>query len=225
MDIKARLLEEAQEGYKKFNSTLIPNIDNVLGVRIPVLRKIAKQIYSSCDWKSFVSSNDNEYMELTMLQGFVIGLIKDDPENILMYVKDFVPKIDNWAVCDTFCSSLKFTLKHKNLVWHFIQQYLKSSKEFEIRFGVVMLLSYFIDEQHIDDVLKILDKIKHEGYYAKMAVAWAVSICLVKQQQKTLDYLKKSNLDNWTYNKSIQKAIESYRISDELKNILRAMKK
>ena len=225
MNIKSKLLKEAQEDYKRFNSSLIPNIDNVLGVRIPALRKIAKEIYASCDWKNFLNSDDNEYMEQIMLQGFVIGLVKDNPEKILDYIKDFVPKIDNWAVCDTFCSSLKFTLKNKELVWNFLQQYLKSTEEFEIRFGVVMLLTYFIEDKYIDKILSILDKIKHEGYYAKMAIAWAISVCLVKQQQKTLDYLKNSNLDKWTYNKSIQKTMESYRISKDVKETLKLMKR
>lgn len=223
--IKKRVLEAAQDTHKNFSASLIPNIDNVLGVKIPVLRKISKEIYSSRNWENFLTFYKEEYMEETMLKGMVIGHIKASPEKILSYIKNFVPKIDNWAVCDTFCSSLKFSKKNRDLVWQFIQPYLYSTKEYEIRFGVVMALNYFVEKEYIKELLNILDKINHDGYYAKMAVAWAVSICFVKEKEITFDYLKNSHLDNWTYNKSIQKIIESYRVSDEDKSILRNMKK
>lgn len=223
--IKKRVLEAAQDTHKNFSASLIPNINNVLGVKIPVLRKISKEIYSSNNWKNFLTFYKEEYMEETMLKGMVIGHIKASPEKILSYIKDFVPKIDNWAVCDTFCSSLKFSKKNRDLVWQFIQPYLYSTKEYEIRFGVVMALNYFVEKEYIKELLNILDKINHDGYYAKMAVAWAVSICFVKEKEITFDYLKNSHLNNWTYNKSIQKIIESYRVSDEDKSILRNMKK
>ena len=125
MDIKQRLLEESEKDYQKFSTKLIPNINNVLGIRIPKLRKIAKEVYKNGDWETFVNIDNLEYMEEVMLQGMVIGLIKKNPEDILNYVKNFVPKIDNWAVCDTFCSSLKFVSGNKKLVWDFIQPYLK----------------------------------------------------------------------------------------------------
>ena len=102
---------------------------------------------------------------------------------------------------------------------------MKSDKEFEIRFAIVMILDYYIDEEYLKEDFKIFDNIKHEGYYVKMAVAWAISICLIKYYEDTVKYLKKSKIDNWTYNKAIQKAIESYRISDSQKEILRKMKK
>ena len=100
MNVKQKLLEKAEEKYRKFSQSLIPNIDNVLGVRLPVLRKIAKEIYKSDNWKDFLKQNDFEYMEEAMLQAMVIGLVKDSHENILAMVKDFVPKINNWSVCD-----------------------------------------------------------------------------------------------------------------------------
>ena len=110
-------------------------------------------------------------------------------------------------------------------MWQFIQKYLKSKQEFEIRFAIVMILDYYIDDEYLQKDFEIFDKIKHEGYYAKMAVAWAISICLIKYYEETIEYLKKSKIDNWTYNKSIQKAIESYRISQEQKEFLRNLKK
>ena len=124
-----------------------------------------------------------------------------------------------------YCGGLKITKKHKKEMWNFIQEYLNSDKEFEIRFGVVMILSYFIEKDYLQQDFKIFNKIKHEGYYVKMAVAWAVSICLVKFYDETLKFLSNSNLDKFTYNKSIQKAIESYRITNEQKDELRKLKK
>lgn len=225
MDIKQRLLEEAEKDYQKFSAKLIPNIDNVLGIRIPKLRKIAKEVYKNGNWETFVNIDNLEYMEEVMLQGMVIGLIKKNPEDILNYVKNFVPKIDNWAVCDTFCSSLKFVSDNKNLVWDFIQPYLKSKKEYDIRFGYVILLSYYIDKDFIDRVLKLIDEFNDERYYAKMSAAWALSICYTTFPEKTFEYLKISKLDNWTFNKSIQKICESLRVDKSTRAMLKCLKR
>ena len=110
-------------------------------------------------------------------------------------------------------------------MWKFLQNYLKSQKEFYLRFSIVMMLDYFITEEYIDEVLIKLDTIKNDAYYVKMAVAWAISICYIKFPKKTLKYLKQNNLDDWTYNKAIQKTIESYRIDKDTKDILRKMKR
>ena len=225
MNIKAKLLKKSEKDYKNFSASLIPNINNVLGVRLPTLRKIAKEIYKNNEWEEFVNQQKFEYMEENMLQGMVIGLIKKQPEEILKYVQNFVPKIDNWAVCDSFCNSLKFTNKNKELVWAFLQPYFKSDKEYEIRFGYVMLLSYFIDEFYIDKVLKLIDNFKDERYYSKMSVAWALSICYIKFPEKTHKYLQISHLDPWTFNKSIQKICESFRVEKDIKTMLKSLKR
>lgn len=225
MDIKQRLISESEKDFQKFSTKLIPNINNVLGIRIPKLRKIAKEVYKNGDWETFVNIDNLEYMEEVMLQGMVIGLIKKNPEDILNYVKNFVPKIDNWAVCDTFCSSLKFVSGNKKLVWDFIQPYFKSKKEYDIRFGYVMLLSYYIDTDFIDRVLKLIDEFKDERYYAKMAAAWALSICYITFPEKTFEYLKISKLDNWTFNKSIQKICESLRVDKSTRAMLKCLKR
>ena len=185
-----------------------------------------KQEIKEKDWKQTIKEIDNEYYEEIMLQGMIIGQVKNEDINtILKYVEKYVPKIDNWAICDVFCAGLKITKKYKKEMWNCIQKYLKSDKEFEIRFAVVMILDYYIDEEYLKEDFKIFDDIKHEGYYVKMSVAWAISVCLIKYYEDTLEYLKKSKIDNWTYNKAIQKAIESYRISDERKQELRKIKK
>ena len=225
MNIKQRLINESEKDFQKFSAFLIPNINNVLGVRLPKLRKIAKEIYKNGDWQEFINLSDFEYMEETMLKGMIIGLVKQPPPKILELVRNFIPEIDNWSVCDCFCSSLKFVKDNKELVWNFIQPYFKSKNEYDIRFAYVILLSYYIDINFIDKALKIIDGFKDKRYYTKMAVAWALSICYIKFPEKTLEYLKISKLDNWTYNKGIQKICESLRVDKSTKTMLKSMKK
>ena len=177
MNVRKRLLELKDEKYRKFHSALVPGIDNVLGVRVPELRKIAKEFVKTGGWQKY---NDSLYYEELMIQGLLIGYAKLETEEKLNLLRDFIPKITSWGVCDVVCSTLKFPQKDKELVLEFLQPYLKSNKEYQIRFGVVMLLNYFIEDKYIDKIFQILDGIKHDGYYAKMAVAWALSICFVK---------------------------------------------
>ena len=160
-----------------------------------------------------------------MLKGMLIGQAKTEDINIILkYVEEYVPHIDNWAICDVFCAGLKITKKYKKEMWNVIQKYLKSDKEFEIRFAIVMILDYYIEEEYLKENFEIFEKIKCDEYYVKMAVAWAISICLIKFYSVTIEYMKTSKIDSWTYNKAIQKAIESYRITEENKKILREMK-
>ncbi|EJR46078.1 hypothetical protein IIM_04940 [Bacillus cereus VD107] len=222
--IRKQIFELIDSDYQKFSAALIPNINNVLGVRLPELRKIAKKLAKG-DWRTYLKTAEDEYFEEIMLQGMVIGYIKTDIEEHLSYITSFVPKIDNWSVCDSFCIGLKFTKEHSERVWRFLQPYLSSKNEYEVRFGVVMLLDFYIENEYIDRVLTLLDSTKHNGFYAKMAIAWAVSICYIYFPDLTLDYLKLSTLDDFTYNKSLQKITESYRVDKEMKNLIRSMKR
>jgi 3-methyladenine DNA glycosylase AlkD len=223
--IREQLFELAEDEYKKFSSSLLPGIDNLLGVRLPALRKIAKQIVKK-DWRSYLKNADEIYFEEIMLQGMVLGYVnEDDIEDVLGYIVDFVPKINNWSVCDSFCVGLKMTNKNKERIWDFLQPYLSSDKEFEVRFGIVMLIDFYIDDDYIRLVLKQLDSITHDGYYVKMAVAWAISICYIKFEELTLDYLKNNNLNDFTYNKSLQKICESLKVDKNNKAFIRGMKR
>lgn len=222
--IREQLMELVDENYRQFTSALIPNINNVLGVRIPELRKMARQL-AQADWRTYLERADDVYFEEIMLQGLVIGYVKTNIEEVLSYVAKFVPKIDNWSVCDSFCIGLKFTATNRERVWEFLQPYLKSDQEYDIRFGVVMLLDYYVEEAYIHQVLQWLDCIKHEGYYVKMAVAWAVSICYVKHPEPTLAFLTHNSLDDFTYNKSLQKITESLRVDEATKAMIRTMKR
>ena len=226
LNIEKELFELQDKKYQEFQKGLCPGVDNIIGIRVPILRNYAKELLKKYDFKELMENISDNYQEEIMLQGMLIGGAKEDFDVVIKYIEAFIPKIDNWAICDTFCTGLKITKKHKDEMWIFIQKYLKSKKEFEVRFGVVMILGYFIDEEHLEENFKIFNNIKVDKYYVQMAVAWAISICLIRYYDRTVKYLQKeANLDNFTYNKSIQKAIESYRITDEQKDYLRKMKK
>ncbi|MCK6075056.1 DNA alkylation repair protein [Paenibacillus silvae] len=223
-DIRTQLLSLAEPEYQKFAASLIPNISNVMGVRLPAVRKIAKQIAAG-DWRTYLDTAKDEYFEEVMLQGMVIGHVQAELDELLTRIAAFVPKIDNWSVCDSFCAGLKYTKVHTEAMWNFIQPYLKSEKEYDIRFGVVMLLNFYLEQPYIHQVLPLLDQIKHEAYYVKMAVAWAISIAYVKQPEATMPYLRHNTLDDFTYNKALQKITESYRVTPEDKQVIRSMKR
>ena len=222
--IRQQLESLAEEEYRIFSSGLLPGTDHVLGVRLPLLRKMSKQLAQS-DWREYLQTAQDHYFEEIMLQGMVIGCARCSDEERLSHIQNFVPKIDNWSVCDSFCAGLKFTKKCPEQVWDFLQPYLKSEQEFFIHFVVVMLLIYYIDQKHIDEVLSSLDKVRHDGYYVKMAVAWAVSICYVQFPERTLIYLNHNSLDDFTYNKVLQKITESLKVDKETKKKIRAMKR
>ena len=223
--IQSKLFELADKKYKEFHAGLCPGTNNIIGVRVPVLRNYAKELSREYKIEELIETIGDEYYEEIMLKGMLIGLENKNFEKVKKYIQGFVPKIYNWAICDVFCGGLKITKKHKEEMWSLIQKYIKSDKEFEIRFGIVMILGYYIDSEYLEKDFEIFNKIKNEEYYVQMAVAWAVSVCLVKFYDETVEYLKNADLDKFTYNKAIQKAIESYRISDERKQDLRKMKR
>ncbi len=222
-EIRKELINLADEKYRKFHSNLCPGVENILGVRLPLLRQIAKNLAKD-DYNDYLNNSNTKYYEEIMIEGLIIGYLKIDNENRFNYIKNFVPKINNWAVCDSFCNNLKFTNRNMAEVWGFILPYTSSKNEFDVRFAVVMILNFYIVEDYIDRVLSILNNIHHDGYYVKMAVAWAISFAYIHFPEKTLIFLKNNNLDNFTYNKSLQKIIESNRISKEGKDLMRSMK-
>lgn len=223
-EIEKKIFELADDLYKEFHSGLCPNTNNIVGVRVPVLRDYAKEL-SKGNFRNYLDNAKDDYYEETMLQGMIIGLSKMELEERLNYIKKFVPKIDNWAVCDVFCAGLKFVNRNKEIVWEFLKSYKNSIKEFELRFFIVMLLDFYITDEYINEVINILDNIKHEGYYVKMAIAWTISVAYIKYPKITMKYLINNTLDNFTYNKALQKIIESYRVRNEDKEIIRSMKR
>lgn len=224
--IREHLLAMAEQDYKQFSASLNPGVENVLGIRVPLLRDLARRI-AKADWQEYLQDDDFYYMEQRMLRGMVIGNIKmPDVEEYLPLVSAFVPIINSWSVCDTFdfCGRQRFVDKHRGRIWDYLEQWICSEREYEVRFGVVQTMMHFICEEYIDRVLARLSQVRHEGYYVKMAVAWALSVCYVKFPDKTLPLLHSSTLDAWTHNKTIQKICESLRVSKEDKEIIKKLK-
>lgn len=224
-EIKKKLLKLADKKYKEFHSRLCPGTENILGVRVPILRNYAKELAKQQEIEKLLFQIDDQYYEEIMLQGMLIGLEKGDITKIQKHIEKFVPKIDNWAVCDVFCAGLKITKKYPEEMWNFLQKYVTSEKEFELRFAMVMILDFYIEKNYLKEVFKIWDGISSQAYYVQMAIAWAISISLIKFYEETIEYLETTKLNKFTYNKALQKAIESYRITEEQKQKLRKMKK
>lgn len=225
-NIRNKLIKLSDSKYKDFNKNLCPDTKKeMLGIRIPILRKMAKEILKEDGWEIFAKNDDIMYFEEVLLQGFVIGYSKLEFTEKLKYIKLFIPRIDSWAISDTFVPTLKIKESDLEKYWKFILPYTKSEKEFEVRFAVISMLDYYINEKYVDKVLEELDKIENDGYYVKMGVAWTIAEIGIKFNSKAMKYLKeKNNLDKFTYNKSLQKMIESYRISNNQKDELKRMK-
>lgn len=229
LTVKEYLQKLAEHGNKAFAESLNPGVEHVLGIRIPELRKLAGRIAHE-GWEEYLRTAGAYYMEERMLQGMVLGCIKPDAdvETYLKRVTRFVKIINSWSVCDTFKfgGGKKFFAANKERLWQYLLDWMHAGNEYEIRFGVVMSMQLFVDEEHIGALLKEYDAIRHEGYYVKMAVAWALSVCIVKFPEQTMLYLQEdASLDTFTYNKTLQKARESYRVSAEMKEILKSMRK
>lgn len=222
--IKQELILLSEPEFKAFSSKLLPGASNILGVRLPKLRKIARHLAKG-DWQSYLQHACDDSFEELMLQGMTIGYVKAPLNDILPYVTAFVPKINNWSVCDSFCSSLKLPKRYPDEMWTYLMPYLLDNAEYAVRFAVVMLLLYYIDEKHIDTLFELFDSIKHPSYYVKMSVAWAVSICYIRFPDQTMHYLKHNTLDNQTYHKALQKITESLQIDKGTKVIIRKMKR
>lgn len=223
-ELKHKLLTLSEDSYKDFNKKLLPGIENILGVRLPIMRDIAKDIAKN-DFREYLESAKDDTYEEVMIQGLVIGYAKVNIEEKFIYLDKFVPKIDNWGVCDSCSMTYKFMKKNKEESWEYLQKYYNSSREFEIRFAVVCTLAHFIDEEYIEIIFDKFNQISHEGYYVKMAVAWAIAECLAKFPDETVDFLKQNNLDDFTQNKAIQKSRESFRIESKLKEELKSYKR
>ena len=227
-NIKEELLKLQDEKYKEFNNSLCPdNNRKMIGIRVPILREFSKKLLREYSLDEIVCFIDTEYFEEVMVRGFCIAYTKMELKDKCKYIDDFIPLIDSWAITDSFVPSLKIKKDELEFVWEYIKKYLKSDKEFYIRFAVIILLDYFVIDTYVDKVIEVLNNISHEGYYVKMGVAWCLCEIGIKYYDKFISYMKsdENKLDKFTYNKSIQKMIESYRVTNEQKNELRNLKK
>ena len=223
MNITEILFEHKDLKYKDFQAKLIPTVSlkNVIGVRTPFLRKIAKDFSKDNTSKKFLNSLPHTYYEENNIHAFLIENIKDFSEAIKETEK-FLPYIDNWATCDSFLPPV--FKKNTDKLLPYILKWIKSDKTYIVRYAIVLLLKLYSEEKFEKVFLKEVSEIKSDEYYIKMAVAWYFAELLAIQCEKTVPYIENKVLDKWTHNKAIQKAIESYRIENETKKYLKSLK-
>lgn len=218
------IISNKDEGYKAFQSKLLPGIDNILGLRGPIAKQIAKKYANTNIGDAFLKDLPHSCYDENLVHGYMLGFLKADANILKSRIVDFLPYVDNWAVCDSMVCGMKSFFKNIDSVAELVFSCLKSDKTYTVRFGIVSLLSYYVNDNYIERILQEALKIKSDEYYVKMAVAWLFSVCLVKQYEKTISIIESKALDKWTHNKGIQKAIESFRITKEQKEYLRTLK-
>ena len=216
----------ADERYRSFNESLTPGAENrSIGVRMPVLRATARAILRD-DPEDFLTASLNSGVhELRLLHAIVLAQYKCSFEDRIARLAAFVPTIDNWAVCDTLCNDLKPRPEQLDALLDFIRECLNSGREFEVRFGCVMLMLYYHGDDRIDETLRLYAGFRHDGYYARMGAAWGLSMLFVFQRAQTLHLLQTDALDRFTHNTAIRKCIESRQIADSDKRLLRALRR
>ena len=222
--ITSFLFDNRDLEYREFNSKLIPNIDKdkIIGVRVPVLRKYAKEI-KDCDYVDmFLNELPHKYHEENVLHGIILSLKYKDIDILLDELDKFLVYVDNWAVTDII--SPKLFKKYSDIVYDRIKLWINSKNEYMVRFGIVSLLQFYLDDNFMLEHLELVRNINSNYLYVNMAIAWYYSFALIKQYNDTIKYFEDKRLDKWVHNKSIQKAIESYRISDSRKDYLRGLK-
>ena len=222
-EIRQGLFALKDEKYKEFQKKLIPTVDEntVIGVRTPVLRKYAKDVSGTPGAVIFMQTLPHEYYEENNLHGMLIETMKDYDECIA-YLDEFLPYVDNWATCDLI--SPRVFKKHKDELLVKIKEWMASDRVYTIRFGMEMLMTHFLDEDFKPEYLGMAANVHSEEYYVNMMIAWFFATALVKQYEASLPYIENHCMDRWTHNKTIQKAIESYRITDEQKRYLKSLK-
>lgn len=209
--------------YRDFNASLIPTVDKetVIGIRTPILRKFAKEFGKTEDAKAFLSVLPHGYFEENNLHAFLIEQIKDYDE-VVSALDRFLPYVDNWASCD--CMNPKVLGKYPEKLIEKAYEWISDDRTYVKRYGIGMLMRYFLDENFKREYLDTVSCIRSDEYYVNMMVAWYFATALAKQYESTLAYIEEHRLDTWTHNKAIQKAIESYRITDEQKEYLKTLR-
>ena len=222
-EIRNELFKMQDIEYRDFNSKLIPTVkkEDMIGIRTPELRKYAKKLIKSEEMEEFLHSLPHKYFDENQLHAFIISEIKDFKLCIDELI-NFLPYLDNWATCDQL--SPKIFKKYRNDLLPHIYEWLKSDKTYTVRFGIGMLMEHFLNEDFKTEYPEMVAAVRSEEYYINMMTAWYFATALAKQYESILPFIEGNKLDTWTHNKSIQKAIESNRISAEQKNYLKGLK-
>lgn len=220
MSVYERLISYEDEKYKDFQSKLVPNIDKktIIGVRTPQMRKIVKEILGTTEATIFLQALPHQYYEENLIHFFLISKIKDFDECV-KEVEKFLPYINCWPVCDQ-ATPLVFKKNHDKLL-PLIKKWINSNHVYTARFGIRMLMNEFLNDDFKEEYLEWVSSKSGDDYYLKMMVAWFFATALAKQYNATIKYIENRCLDSWIHQKTIQKAVESYRVSDEHKEYLK----
>lgn len=202
--------------YKEFHSSITSTKLNIIGIRMPILCNIAKKI-SKTNIEVYFKLVENTYYEEVMLYGLVLS----NSKFVDKYLMDFIKRIDNWAICDTFCSNLKVVNKYKGKYWIYINSLIDISNEFQTRFSIVLMMNYYLCDEYIDRVLYIVSNINSDKYYINMAISWLLSVAIIKYKDKVIKILEKRKLNKFVQNKTISKIQDSYRVSKDLKEFVK----
>lgn len=222
-EIQKRLFELQDRKYAEFSAKLTPTVDAemFIGVRIPELRRLAKTLVKEGGYEDFLKELPHRYYDENVLHGLIVSEFKDY-EKCIGALEAFLPFVDNWAVCDTM--SPKVFRKYKEQLMEKIMEWTGSEHTYTCRFGMLMLMKWFLDEDFHEEYLEIPASVKSKEYYVNMMVAWFFATALAKQWDAAVPYIENHRLDQWTHRKTIQKACESYRVTDEQKAYLRSLK-
>ena len=223
MTLYDRLTEVKDDAYREFQTKLVPNIspETILGVRTPDMRKIAKEVFESSEKDTFLNDLPHQYYEENLIHFFVISMIKDFDECV-QDVETFLPYVDCWPVSDQ-ASPKAFKKNHQKLL-PYIRKWIASDHVYTARFGIRMLMNEFLGDDFKEEYPELVANKKGDDYYLKMMVAWYFATALAKRYDETIPYFEDHRLDEWVHKKAIQKAIESYRVSDEHKEYLKSLK-
>lgn len=222
-DVRKRLFEMQDTGYRDFHARLIPTVkkEKIIGIRTPMIRKFAKEFGKTEESEMFLKALPHQYYEENNLHGLLIEQIRDY-DKCLKELERFLPHIDNWATCDLL--ALHMMKKHRDIFIREIYRWMESDKPYIIRFGISMLMRHYLDEGFKPEYPEKVATIRSEEYYVNMMRAWYFATALAKQYEKILPFLEEQRMDIWTHNKTIQKSIESYRITQEQKDHLRTLR-
>ncbi len=217
------LIQNIDLKYAEFQRKIISNVkpNTILGVRTPIVREFAKEIYKSSNYEDFLNDLPHKYFEENQLHSFIICEIKDF-DRCIKETEKFLPFVDNWATCDQL--SPRVFKKHAPELPAYILKWINSEKTYTIRFGIEITMTYFLDENFDIDLMKKIAEIRSDEYYVNMMIAWYFATALAKQWDTTIEFLENRQLSAWVHNKTIQKARESYRITEKQKNYLKTLK-
>lgn len=208
--------------YKKFHQKLTFTKYEIIGIRVPILRSIAKEIKKS-DYQKFLKEVGRNYYEEVFIEGLVIASLPDN--ELFEYLPKYISKIDNWAICDSFCNSLKFIKKNPQKYFEYFKNYLMSDSEFTVRVGLVVFLNFYVSKEYLNEMFEQIDKIVLDKYYVNMAASWLLAEMFIKYPDETKKYLRVTKINDFTFNKTISKICDSYRVSKEMKEELKKLRR